>query len=274
MNALMRRQILAIMRLEVRKSLWGRRAWWIYLLALAPVLLTCGHWLHEASRARSNDTIAEEMTVFAGIFQFFYLRLGIFWGCVGIFSNLIRGEVLEKTLHYYLLAPVRREVVIAGKFASGLIAAIVFFGLSVGTAYLTIGAHLGQECWEFMFKGRGLDHLAQYLLVTTLAAIGYGSVFLVIGLKYRNPIIPAAIVMVWEGISGFLPSMLQKISVSFYLKTLCPVDVPVQGPISLLAVTADPVPPSSAVIGLLIVAAMLLCVAAMRARKLEVSYVD
>ena len=28
---------------------------------------------------------------------------------MGIFSNLFRGEMLEKTLHYYFLTPIRRE---------------------------------------------------------------------------------------------------------------------------------------------------------------------
>ena len=65
--------------------------------------------------------------MFAGIFQFFYLRIAIFFGCVGIFVNLFRGEMLDKSLHYYLLAPIRREVLLAGKFVSGLVAAITIF---------------------------------------------------------------------------------------------------------------------------------------------------
>jgi hypothetical protein len=55
--------------------------------------------------------------VFAGLFHFYYLRLGIFFGCVGIFSNLFRGEMLEKTLHYYYLTPLRRELLVAGKYS-------------------------------------------------------------------------------------------------------------------------------------------------------------
>ena len=42
----------------------------------------------------------EDRTVYAGIFQFFYLRLAIFFGCLGIFMNLFRGEMLDKTLHF------------------------------------------------------------------------------------------------------------------------------------------------------------------------------
>ena len=68
----------------------------------------------------------EDRRIFAGVFQFFYLRLAIFFGCLGIFMNLFRGEMLDKTLHFWFLAPARREVLLAGKYAAGLIASIIF----------------------------------------------------------------------------------------------------------------------------------------------------
>ena len=41
--------------------------------------------------------------------------------------NLFRGEMLDKTLHFWFLAPVRREVLLAGKYGAGLIASVVIF---------------------------------------------------------------------------------------------------------------------------------------------------
>ena len=41
--------------------------------------------------------------------------------------NLFRGEVVDRSLHYYFLAPVRREVLVVGKYLSGLIATIALF---------------------------------------------------------------------------------------------------------------------------------------------------
>ena len=60
------------------------------------------------------------------------------------------------------------------------------------------------------------------MLVAALACVGYGAVFLMCGLFFRNPMIPAAVVMVWENLNPFLPTVLKKISVIFYLKNLCP----------------------------------------------------
>jgi len=64
----------------------------------------------------------KDRMIFAGIFQYFYLRLAIFFGCLGIFMNLFRGEMLDKTLHFWFLTPVRREVLLAGKYIAGLAA--------------------------------------------------------------------------------------------------------------------------------------------------------
>jgi len=70
--------------------------------------------------------------------------------------------------------------------------------------------------------------------------VGYGAVFLMSGLFFRNPMIPAAVVMVWENINPFLPTFLKKISVIFYLKNLCPVEIPIPPPFNVMVIDADP----------------------------------
>jgi hypothetical protein len=100
-------------------------------------------------------------------------------------------------------------------------------------------------------------------------------VFLVAGLFFRNPMIPAAIVWVWENLNPFLPSFLKKISVIFYLKGLAPVSLPgVPPPLSFLVVDTDPIPASLAVTGLLLVSFAVLAYAARSARKAEIAYIE
>lgn len=152
---LWRRQMAGILRLEMKKSFFARRGLWIYLLALGPLFLTIGHSLYTSARGTARCSIAEDSMVFAGMFQFFYLKFAIFFGCVAVFTNLFRGEVLERTLHYYLLAPVRREVLLAGKYVSGLTATAVLFAISVVLAFLTMSAHFGQEYWNYILRGPG-----------------------------------------------------------------------------------------------------------------------
>ncbi|MBV9504047.1 MAG: ABC transporter permease [Acidobacteriia bacterium] len=274
--SLVLRQIAAVIRLEWKKTFLSRRGFWVYLLALAPAGLTL---LHAAFSSRSHamgrrgHTLFQDTEVFAVMFQTYFLRLGIFFGSVGIFSNLFRGEMLEKTLHYYLLVPIRREWLVLGKYVSGLLVAVVLFTLSVAASMYLIGRHQGAAWEEFVLHGAGRAQLAQYLLITILACLGYGAVFLLSGLVVRNPMIPAAVVMVWENLNPFLPRFLKEISIIFYLQGLSPVNVPgIPPPLSVLVVDSDPIPGSIAVPGLLVVACALLAYAATRARTLEISY--
>src|ERR1700727_1565805 len=128
MNALAFRQIAGVLRLELKKTFLSRRGWWIYFLAAGPVALTLIHWLFELrGRAHGSHSLGDDSIAFAALFQFFYLRGAIFFGCVGIFCNLFRGEMLEKTLHYYYLTPVRRELLVAGKYLAGVTVAVIVF---------------------------------------------------------------------------------------------------------------------------------------------------
>jgi len=267
-------QALAVLRLEWKKSFFSKRGLWVYLLALMPVALFTAHSLIQMARGRPCD-FGQDTTIFATAFQVFYLRLLVFFGCVGIFMNLFRGEVLDRSLHYYFLAPIRREVLLAGKFAAGLIAACVVFTTSTFLQFVGLYMHFDSvTIRDYLINGHGLAHLGAYLGVTALACLGYGSVFAVAGIRYRNPIIPAAVILVWEGINGFLPPLLQKFSVIYYLKSLCPLEISPDVPkfFQLLAVNADPMPAIFAIPGLLIVSLAVLAAGAAWLRRTEINY--
>jgi ABC-type transport system involved in multi-copper enzyme maturation permease subunit len=340
-----------VIRLEMRKTFFSRRGLWVYLLALAPVLIFLGHSLseinnrkerqalnaaHPVSTAalrsiqrgstieevvekvgepfakngfhrpnitvdiyqytdgenifvfgfrnnrvenineRDRDTIPKDSLVFASVFQFFYLRLAIFFGCVGVFTNLFRGEMLDKSLHFYLLTPIRREILAIGKYLAGLIATVVIFCTSTFLQLAALSLHFtGSEISEYL-AGPGWGHVASYLGVTAAACVGYGSIFLAAGLLFKNPILPAATVLVWEGANMFLPATLKKVSVIFYLQSLSPVVAPPDANMpalqKLLVTAAEPVPAVWALLGLLTLTIVVLALAARKARKLEINY--
>jgi ABC-type transport system involved in multi-copper enzyme maturation permease subunit len=269
-------QIVAVIRLELKKTFFAKRGLWIYILAFLPLLLFGGHSIDAIRRHRPCD-FGEDTNIFATVFQFFYLRLAIFFGCVGIFMNLIRGEMLDRSLHFYFLAPIRREVLMAGKFLAGLIAGTVIFGTSTLLQFVAMYFHFDWlTIQEYLVRGDGLHHVLAYLGVTVLAVIGYGSVFLAAGVLMRNPIIPAAVILVWESINSFLPVFLQKVSVIYYLKSLCPVEVPPQvpPPFSLLAVNPDPASALVAIPSLLLLSALVVVWSGRKIRRLEISYAE
>ncbi len=349
-------QILAIIRLEIWKTLFSRRSIWVYVLAFAPVLLYLGNsiyapreqarlaaiaashpvstdalsaittgisnnvvveklgepyhqrsWRHEIEGGRMNareiykytdgktdytffffngrlrhiersepETLPNNLLIFATIFRFYFLRLAVFFGCVGIFTNLFRGEMLDKSLHFYLLTPIRRELLMTGKYLAGLLAAMAIF---VTSAALQFAALL----WQFhgptvagYFAGSGWGQFASYLGVTMLACASYGSVFLATGLLFRNPIVPAAVVLLWESANLFLPAVLQKLSLIFYLQSLCPIAAAPDSnmpPLLVLLISAAPqVSPAMALGCLVSFTLIVLAVSGLRARKLEINY--
>jgi hypothetical protein len=349
-------QILAVMRLEIKKTFFSRRSLWIYLLAFAPVVIFLIQSINEPRQRRRLAAIAAEhpvsrqdlnsvevgatynqvieqlgepynqhfrqdrrgpgqkhefgflrytdgntdvtlhlydgkvvrisrnqiedlpgsQIIFATSFQFYYLRLAVFFGCVGIFVNLFRGEMLDKSLHFYLLTPMRREVLLSGKYLAGLLATIVIFTSSTALQWFAVLLQFGQSALFNFFAGPGGSQLCIYLGVTALACVGYGSIFLTVGLLLRNPIIPAAVVLIWESINPFLPAALKKISLIYYLQSLCPVtasqDNNLPALIKFLISPADPPAPIIAIVCVIILTFFMLGVACLLARRLEINY--
>lgn len=214
--------------------------------------------------------------VFAAVFHHFYLRLAIFFGCLGIFMNLFRGEMLDKTLHYWFLVPARREVLLIGKYLAGLIAGALIFA---GGAVLAYGVMLWpQDPAELhaFWQDHGLAHAFAYAASAALGCVGYGSVFLAAGLLLRNPIVPAIVILAWEGVNPVLPAALQKLSVLYYVQSLAPVPVPMDegAPLLIRMLMSPAEPPSAAVavLGMLGLTAVVLWGASRIVNRLEIEY--
>jgi ABC-type transport system involved in multi-copper enzyme maturation permease subunit len=207
------------------------------------------------------------------IFAIYYggliLRTVVFFGCAWIFMNLFRGDIIDRSLHFYFLSPVRRELLVVGKYLSGLVTSIILFtGTTIGSMLLLYLPHFYSDSVRFFLDGPGLGQLLTYAGITILACVGYGAFFLVVGLFFRNPIIPAVVLYGWEWINFLLPPLLKKISVIHYLQSLVPVPVS-EGP---FAVVAEPTPVWIAVPGLMVVTALVLILASRRIRHMEIRY--
>lgn len=267
--ALWVRQIIAILRLDMSNNFFSRRAFLIYFLAMLPVLLLTILAIFPPPAREWQDT-GQLSIVFAAIYGGLILRTIVFFGCAWIFMNLFRGEIVDRSLHYYFLSPVRREVLVVGKYLSGLLASVILFASSTLVSFLLLYFPRGYSATlQYLFEGPGLGHALTYLGITVLACIGYGAIFLVIGLFFRNPIIPALFTYGWEWINFLLPPLLKKMSVIHYLHSLAPVPMP-EGP---FAIVAEPTPAWISVPSLLIVTALVLVLASFQIRRMEISYI-
>jgi len=256
-------------RIELRRNLFSWRATWIYFLAFIPAFIIFIHLLVDT---HSASGLTDDTQVLAWIIQLYYIRLGVFFGCLGIFSRLIRGEMIERSLHFYLLSPVRREILLLSKFVAGAITAILLFGGAVVTDFALMYAGFGAAGRDYIFNGPGLGQLGAYLAIVVLACLGYGAVFLLLSMMFRNPMPAAMLVLGWEAINPVLPSILQKFSVASYLRHLMPVKVANDGLLALLTVETEPVSAWAATLGLLLLITIVLLYSCYRIRKLEIRY--
>jgi hypothetical protein len=221
----------------------------------------------------------EDRMAFAVMFQTYYLRLAVFFGCLGIFINLFRGEMMDKTLHFWFLVPVRRDVLLMGKYLAGIITAVTIFCAGALLCFaIMLWPYHGAQLTAF-WQGQGVTHLFSYASAAALACVGYGSVFLAFGLTLRNPVIPAVVLLFWENFNGILPALLQKLSVLYYAQSLCPVPIPVDDitpplpPLMRLLISpAEPPSVLTAVSGIIIVTLLVLWVASLVVRRLEINY--
>jgi hypothetical protein len=262
------RQIGAIFRLEIEKNFLGRRSILLYLLALIPIVP-----LALLAPFTPPGEEWQDISRYSMIFAIFYgglvLRTVVFFGCAWIFMNLFRGDIVDRSLHFYFLSSVRREVLVIGKYLSGLATSIILFSATtIICMMLLYFPHFPSESSRFFFDGPGMGQLLTYTSITILACIGYGAFFLVVGLFFRNPIIPAIVLYGWEWLNFLLPPLLKKISVIHYLNSLAPVPVS-EGP---FAVVAEPTPAWIAVPSLIIVTIIVLVIASYRIRHMEIRY--
>jgi ABC-type transport system involved in multi-copper enzyme maturation permease subunit len=262
-------QTLAILQLELRKNFLSRRALLIYVLAALPVFLLFLLAIIPPD-ADEFGNFNDLTLIFSVIYNTLILRAVVFFGCAWIFMNLFRGEVVDRSLHYYFLSPVRREVLVVGKYLSGLVTAIVLFGLTtLLSLFMLYFPRFSAESSRYFFEGAGGKQALIYLGITTLAVIGYGAIFMIVGLFFRNPIIPALLIYGWEWINFLLPPLLKKASVIHYLHSLMPVPMS-EGPFAMLAEATSA---WRSVPGLLLFTLIVLVLAGYHARRMEISYV-
>ena len=267
--ALVRRQIRAMLGLELAKTFLRLRALPVAVVAFLPALLAFLRLLGREIGSMRPTPAPELAATYANIFQFFFLRLVVFFVAFAVFTYLVRGEVAERSLHFYLLAPLDRAVFLAGKYVAGLVAAGTLLLASLGTQLLLLFVpEATQGGASYLFGGPGGGHALAYAGITLLAVAGYGAVFTALALLARNPMLPAAAILGWEWLNPFLPPVLRNLSVIHPLQSLCPVPV-AHGP---WALPGEPLAAPVAILSMLALIALLLVLAARRARRLEVTY--
>ena len=216
--ALWWRQMRTVMAIELGRMLGGRRMLPLLALAALPAVAMAASGLF----AEDGASLAAAKASFATIFSRLLLGACLFFGCALIFTQLIRGEILRQSLHFYFLSPMRREILAVAKYAAGVLATWALFGGATVVSFLLIYLPGGSAWLLDDFAGTAFPQLLGYVGTTMLGCVSYGALFLIFGLVFRNPILPTVALLGWEGLHFLLPAALQMASVRFHLKNLAP----------------------------------------------------
>lgn len=266
------RQVAAIFRIEFVKAIFSRRALSSYAIALLPVFIfATGAYVTDELGEPAFETIENARQLFSFVFATLIIGAVVFLGSAAIFTTLFRGEFLDRSIHYYLLTPVRREVLVVAKYLAGLVAAVTLFGLSTLISFLLLYVPFGSE--QFITDlGNGIivQQMGQYIGIILLGCMGYGAVFMAAGFVFSNPLIPVVVISSWEVIHFILPPALKIFSIIYYLKGLLPIPLD-EGP---LAVLVAPPPVWVSIGGMFGLCLIMISVSVLLLKRLEVRYTE
>jgi hypothetical protein len=223
----------------------------------------------EASNAFA--TIENARRIFGYIFSTLIMGAVLFLGNAAIFTTLFRGEMLDRSIHFYMLTPVRREILVIGKYLAGLTAAFVLFGLCTLLCFLLLYVPFGVEQFiTDLSNGIVAQQLGLYLGIVVLGSMGYGAVFMATGLLFKNPLIPIIVVAGWEMLHFILPPALKVFSIIYYIKGLLPIPMD-EGP---FAVIVAPPPLWVSIVGMFVLSAFTVAISILIVKRLEVKYTE
>jgi len=222
---------LRVFDLSLGEMLWSRRTIFMALVVGAPVVIAMLLRLLDALGAPVFRVDGMQMAgpaVFGMMIWFFYLRftvpvLGVFYG-----TSLIADEVEDKTITYLFTRPVPKGAVLLGKYFAYMACTVFVVLPSVVIVYLCIVPMRGSLGASFIDLVKDLTLLAIGLAV-------YGSVFALIGARFKRPLLVGLIfIFGWEQVALAFPGYLKRFTVAYYLQSLVPHAMPNDNIVSMI----------------------------------------
>ena len=190
---------LQVFRLSLRRQFFTRQTIvTVVLLGLAVLITFLGTW-----REALNTPAELASKILSPLYMGFLLPII----CLGYASAAISEERSEQTLVYLLTTNIPRPLVYLAMYAAALL--------------LTLGMTLGGLAVLCLVPGKiGLEALGVFWTVTACATTAYVGLFLLFSAWLRRAIFLAlAYALMIETLTGNIPGVVKRITVSFYAKS-------------------------------------------------------
>src|SRR5467141_1675661 len=201
------RRLVVVTGLTLRYLLGTRRVIPMLLLSVVAVSLTT---THAGARVASVD-----IDLFQRLMIPLFLQVVLIFVTLVNATTLIREEIEDNTLPYWLTRPISKPAVVLYKYLGYLIAVLVLLVPPIILAYTVTEAYQGNGLTA------NLDILGGFLVTNVIGSAAYGAVFLFISVLVRKPLAVGLLFgFVWESIVGSIPGDVPKLSVVHYLKSV------------------------------------------------------
>jgi ABC-2 type transport system permease protein len=187
-----------------KKLLFNRR-WVIVALMAALVALVM---LYVASEG--SGTIDEGSTLINTLVLSFLLPImSLIYG-----ASMVRNEIDDKSITQVVTSPIDRRVSYLGYYLSlcAILAVMLVLIEAVGWACFFLTTNVDREALELLLS---------YAILLVIGAFVYSSLFLALGVVFRQPIYLGLLyAFVWEGFVGSLPGAIGKYTIMYYVKVI------------------------------------------------------
>jgi ABC-2 type transport system permease protein len=203
----------AVFEIALEGMLWSRRTLGMAVLVGMPVVFGLFYQLVLAGRSAVRPVTPGDM--YALLVVFYWIRNVLPLVALFYATALVADEVEGRTLTYLTTRPVSRDAIFAGKFAAYLVTSL---GLALPSCVLTFFLLLGSHGLGSVGPA-GLD-LLRDLGVLALALVAYGSLFALLGVLVRRPLVPGLVFLYgWELLAN-LPGYLPRFTITAWLRSL------------------------------------------------------
>lgn len=195
-------------------------------LGIAAVPLFIVTMIHFATWKHHGDLPIQRIhSVMEMFLRILYLHFVVFFIANILGSAVIRQERDEQTLHYFFLQPVRRWMVICGKFAAYLLVSGAICVASFWIAYLALALPVVglRGVGADLFSHGRFAVMGRETLVLLLGLVAYGAFALIMGgVGFFKSASYSLFLLGWEAGLPYLPSTLKFWTFAHYLQSLLP----------------------------------------------------
>jgi ABC-type transport system involved in multi-copper enzyme maturation permease subunit len=135
--------------------------------------------------------------------------------CLFVGAAAIGDDIDDGTVLYLRLRPIPRPAIVVGRFFAAVLSALALFIPSLGLLYALQVGGLGDGA-----GGRYHGMLTGAWIGSAVAAVGYCTIFLVLGLAFRRAVILGIVVILMQGLLVRVPGSAAWLSVNLYVEVV------------------------------------------------------